>query len=114
MDKLKIVTVIIMFVLLLGAGIGSSTSIPSNAKVYANDSKKIYIGIPSVSKAESLHLRLTTISDVYNHKYQPDEKSRDNGDFIQEGRSLSGGLLEKVGILSPLKSRWNKDGSWNW
>ena len=47
-------------------------------------------------------------------KYSPDPQSRDNGDFTQEGRSLSGKFLESIGILPPLQSRWNKDGSWNW
>ena len=33
---------------------------------------------------------------------------------LQDGRSLTGHYLEKIGILTPLRSRWDKDGTWNW
>jgi len=38
---------------------------------------------------------------------------RDINGFTEEGRSMSGRLLEKIGIFSKFKSRWNDDGTWN-
>lgn len=67
-----------------------------------------------MQKTKLSNYRLTTIKEVHALKYTPDANSRDNGDFIQEGRSMSGILLEKVGLLPPLKNRWNKYGTWNW
>lgn len=34
--------------------------------------------------------------------------------IAQEGRSVSGELLEWIGLLPPLPSRWNANGSWNY
>lgn len=113
MAYVKLLAVIMTALLFLGLGIGSSTAIPDHAKVYANDAQKTYIGMSSTIQAKE-KMRLTTMKDVRSLKYLPDAYSRDNGDFVQEGRSLTGILFEKIGILSPLKSRWNKDGSWNW
>lgn len=34
--------------------------------------------------------------------------------FEQEDRSVGGLVLEKIGLLKPLPSRWDPNGSWNW
>lgn len=34
--------------------------------------------------------------------------------LMQEGRSLSGEFLEMIGLLDPLPSRWNANGTWNY
>lgn len=47
-------------------------------------------------------------------KFSPDEHCRDQNGFMQDGRSASGMFLERIGILGPIKSRWNQDGTWNW
>ena len=47
-------------------------------------------------------------------KLNPDPDCRDQGGFLQDDRPMSGMLLEWFGLLSPLKSRWSPDGTWNW
>jgi hypothetical protein len=47
-------------------------------------------------------------------KYEPDQKCGGESGFTQDGRSYTGNLLERMGLLPPLPSRWNEDGSWNW
>jgi hypothetical protein len=47
-------------------------------------------------------------------RYNPERKCRDSGSFNQDGRSLTGMLLKKIGILSPITTRCNEDGSWNY
>lgn len=111
----KALTVICIFLglLYLGFGLRTIRTIPKNAIVYVDDSKKVYYGLPSLPQ-DKASLRRTTIGEAYNRKYKPDEISRNNGDFMQEGRSVSGSLLEKVGIFPKLESRWNTDGSWKY
>jgi hypothetical protein len=52
--------------------------------------------------------------ELYELKLRPDPNCRDGGGFMMEGRSLTGSILEQVGILPKQYSRWNADGSWNW
>jgi hypothetical protein len=59
-------------------------------------------------------LRLATVQDAYDMQYRPDPDCRERGAFVADGRSLTGTLLERLGILGPLPRRWNDDGSWNW
>ena len=54
-----------------------------------------------------------TIGEARKAGLKPDPTCRDAGGFTQDVRTPSGMLLEKIGILDPLKPRWNKDGSWN-
>jgi hypothetical protein len=55
-----------------------------------------------------------TMDQAHKTKLRPDPECRDDSGFVQEGRSLSGQLLEAAGLLTAQKSRWNADGSWNW
>jgi hypothetical protein len=54
------------------------------------------------------------ISEVHAQNLRADPACRGEGDFTMQGRSVSGLLLERIGILPPQKSRWNPDGSWNY
>lgn len=105
---------IIALIFFLGFGIGSSKTMPDNAIVYVDKSKKIYIGVPSVSSYLNKNIVKKTAKDARQLGYNPDEESKNNGDFTQEDRSLSGKLLEKIGILSPIPPRWNQNGTWNY
>ncbi len=46
--------------------------------------------------------------------YEPDKKCRDAKGFSQDSRSLTANLLVRLGLLPPVPSRWNPDGTWNW
>ena len=47
-------------------------------------------------------------------KLSLDGECRDQDGFVQVDRSMSGLLFERAGLLPPIPSRWNDDGSWNW
>jgi hypothetical protein len=114
------------FLVWLGFGIGSSRTVPEHALVFARPAQNVYVAPHCISTQEIRDLAkdplmgeriisLTmTIGEAHKLKLLPDPKCRDEGGFVQEGRSLSGMLLERIGLLSPLESRWNPDGSWNW
>lgn len=87
---------------------------PDNALVLLDESKDTYLAPPCVKAEAAGLLQRVPLSLAQELKFQSDDQCRNSDDFVQEGRSLSGLLLQKVGILGPLPSRWNPDGSWNW
>lgn len=111
---IKTAIIIIGILLFFGAGIGTSRTIPDNAIVYANDYTKTYVGEPSITNKDKKNLRKVTINEMHKSNYNPEDKSVENGDFTEDGRSLTGTLLEHIGLLHPLKSRWNQNGTWNY
>lgn len=102
-----------VFLLFFGFGIGASVVAPEHAIVIIDEDRKLYFAPPCVSE-EMRHLPRITIGQARKLSFNPDTVCRDTGGFMQETRSLSGQLLQKLGVLSPLRSRWNADGSWNW
>jgi hypothetical protein len=100
-----------IFLLFLGFGIGSSVGAPEYALVAVDPDQKLYFA-PSCLPLHTLSQ--ITLGAARKLGFEPDAECRDEGGFVQEVRSLSGQFLEKLGILHPLNSRWNSDGSWNW
>jgi len=103
---------VLVAVLLIGLSIGSSRTMPEHAIVLADDRARTYIAPPCVG--EQGELRVATASEVRGLAYSPDRDCANEGGFVQDDRSLTGGLLEAMGLLKPLPSRWNRDGTWNW
>jgi hypothetical protein len=97
---------------MIGLGIGSSKEMPDNAQVYVNDAAKTYLAPPCIKTA--MGLRIITADEARTLGYRPDDKCRNEGAFMQDDRSLTGLFLQTVGILKPIPSRWNEDGSWNY
>lgn len=97
--------------LLLGFGIGTSPAMPGYAVVFVDDGSKSFIA-PQCEKiwrgkaTETFDLmRRTTASEAEKLHYKPDYDCIQTGAFAQDGPSLSGLLLEKIGIL-PRKKYW--------
>ena len=80
---------------------------------YLDDQNKTYFS-PVCAKQEKKPLRQATAAEARQLKYEPDKKCQDGSGFSQDDRSLAGGLLVRLGMLPPLPSRWNNDGTWNW
>jgi hypothetical protein len=114
---LKQIGIIILLPLIIGLAISTTQTVPDHALLYVDDVTKTYIAPPwfiENKKLHYLHLRLVPAKEAHRLKYSPDAKCRDSDGFIQEGRSLTGIFFEYIGLLKPLPSRWNPDGSWNW
>lgn len=103
-----------LFLLFVGFGIGTVEGIPKHAIVLLDDQARTYISPLCVSEEEAHRFRESKVSEAYALNYSPEPGCRDKGMFTVEGRSLSGGLLESVGLIGPLPNRWNADGTWNW
>ena len=109
----RLLTMFVGFTLLAGLGCPSTNTMPSNAEVFVEDDAKTYFAPPCLEQ-DRPSLRATTADRVHSLKYRPDPKCRDEGGFTQDGRSVTGILFEALGVLPPLPSRWNSDGTWNW
>ena len=109
---IKFMGALIGVLLLIGLGIGSSKAMPNSAKVYVNDVEKTYLAPPCTTTTPSF--RAMTAGEARKLGYEPDKKCCDDGTFVQDDRSLTGMFLQTIGVLKPIPSRWNEDGSWNY
>ena len=99
---------------------------PDNTIVYVDAEKKIYYAPPYVDNIKThpeivpeqpidiKKLHAITINEAKSLNYTPDQVSKEKGYFVQKYRSFTGLIMEKLDIVKPLPSRWNKDGAWNW
>lgn len=106
-------SVIIFFVLFIGGFvIGSVGPIPSNAIVYIDEKSNTYYSPLSLDQNKVTELNLKRATLKTTHGSEPNEDDKQNGYFQQEGRSLSGMLLEKIGVLPKLRDRVDSNGDW--
>ncbi|NGZ97288.1 MAG: hypothetical protein CV089_14420 [Nitrospira sp. WS110] len=111
-DLLKIGLIGTLLLFFLGLGIKTSVVMPEHAIVLVDSAKRVYLAPRCVLETQ-IGLTRTTIGEARQAGLKPDPVCRDTGAFTQEGRSLSGILLEKIGILSPLQLPWRPDESSN-
>lgn len=102
------------FLVFLGFGIESSKVAPDYALVFVDENQNLYIAPPCLSREKWMLYAHLTIGQAHKLNLNPEPKCREESGFIQEGRSLTGVMLEKFGLLEPMGSRWNSDGTWNW
>ncbi|MER2996148.1 hypothetical protein [Pontibacter populi] len=111
-------------IFLLGFGCDTLATMPKHAFVFVNDNDE-YIAPPFLMHdgfddtrlinfyADAYKLKLKRYRDVIKDS-EPHNECREGEYYVQEGRSVSGSLLEYLGVLPTLKPRWNEDGSWNY
>ncbi|MFZ5647571.1 MAG: hypothetical protein ACOY30_08130 [Bacillota bacterium] len=118
-----IIVGIILFVALFGSNYTVTLSAPDYAIVYADPEKKIYYAPPFVDNMNKTKpqepvdvkkLQRLTLKEAQSRNYRPDEVSREKGYFEHRYRTFTSYLLEKIGLMKPLPSRWTRDGDWNW
>jgi hypothetical protein len=100
---------------ILAFSISSSKSPPKNTLVFVDNDQHTYIAPPCVTAQKDwTHYSRMTIGQADNLGFKPNPTCTKHGVFEQKDRTLGGLILEKIGILKPLPSRWNSNGSWNW
>ncbi len=113
-NTIRFVVLILMFTFLAGFYIVPTRAMPDNAIVFLDESNKTYFSPICARKSEEKSLRQATAGEAYRLKFTPDKKCSKESGFSQDARSLSGKFMERLGMLPPLPSRWNADGTWNW
>jgi hypothetical protein len=105
--------VILIFTLLAGFFIVPTRTMPDHAIVLIDDQNHIFLS-PKCASSEQMQFRAARAAEARRLNYQPDKKCQDSGGFSQDTRSITGNFLVRLGLLPPLPSRWNADGTWNW
>ena len=108
--------ILLGFTLMAGFFIVPSRDMPDHAVVLLDDQNRTYLSPICAGKEKGLDkkgYRLSSAGDARKLKYEPDQKCREESGFSQDSRSITGNFLERMGLLPPLPSRWNPDGTWN-
>ncbi len=113
LPTIRFFVIMLIFTVLAGFFIVPTISLPDYAIVRLDDQSRTYLS-PACAAREQKAYRETRAGEARRLKYEPDKKCQEEGGFRQEGRSISGNLLTRMGMLPPLPSRWNPDGTWNW
>lgn len=104
----------ILFV--LGFGFHTSKYAPDHALVYVTtETNFFYPAIPEYAefmKQNEYDYKAITLKEARKYDKIIDRDAKERGYFFQEGRSVSGLLLEYIGLLPKQKSRWDEDGNW--
>ena len=127
MKKLKTIVVLTLFIPIfifcLGFEVGTELGLPKNVLLFVNKETKEYFvprclmldefdNVDKIYKFASEHnLSVYKAEGRGIQGLNPNPECRKDGSFMESGRSLSGGLLEKIGLLPEFKSRWNSDGT---
>ncbi len=113
-NTIRFVVIILIFTFMAGFYIVPTRAMPDNALVLLDDQSKTYFSPSCAKKSGEKSLRAATAAEARRLKYEPDKNCQGAAGFRQDRRSMSGNLLERLGMLPPLPSRWNPDGTWNW
>ena len=113
LPTIRFAVIMLLFTLLAGFFIVPTRDMPDNAIVLLDDQNHTYLS-PRCANQEKKEFREARAAEARKLNYEPDKKCRDAKGFSQDTRSLTGNLLARLGMLPPLPSRWNPDGTWNW
>lgn len=128
MEKLRKIGLYILFtpiiLFCIGFGIESIATCPGHTLLLVDEQIKEYFappclmseGFDNVEKIKQFaidhNLKVYAEKEIAK-EIRPNHDCRGNDGFVEDRRSLSGKLLEKIGILPKFKTRWNADGTWN-
>jgi hypothetical protein len=105
--------IMLFFTFLAGFCLTPNRTMPDNAVVLLDDQNHTYVS-PGCADKERKDYRPSRAAEAQKLNYEPDKACQDAGGFRQAQRSMSGNFLVRLGLLPPLPSRWNPDGTWNW
>ncbi len=114
MKFVKVALGIAAFLFMVGFGIGSIDPMPYYAVIFLDDTSKTFIALPCIEEWRSRPtqtvdiVRRGTAGEARSLGYKPDDKCREAGGYSEGGRSLTGLMLVRLGVLGPLTHWWDK------
>lgn len=102
----------IAVVLAVEFGVDATVEAPDTAVVMVDAKSRAYFAPPCLPNPGGEGF--TTLENARKLGLARNKQCEEAGGFVQKGRSPIGALLEQARLIAPLRSRWNKDGSWNW
>ncbi len=113
LPTIRFFVIMLLLTLMAGFCLVTTRTMPDNAIVLLDDQNHTYLS-PQCAKQEKTAYRQARAAEARKLNYAPDKKCQDAGGFSQDNRSITGTYLVRLGMLPPLPSRWNPDGTWNW
>ena len=113
LPTIRFFVMMLFFTALAGFCIVPTRTMPDNAIVLLDDQNHTYLS-PQCANQEKKDYRLARAAEARKLNYAPDKTCQDAKGFSQDKRSITGNYLVRLGMLPPLPSRWNADGTWNW
>jgi hypothetical protein len=113
LPTIRFFVIMLLFTFLAGFFIVPTRNMPDNAVVLLDDQNHTYLS-PVCAGQEQEAYRVARAAEARQLNYEPDKKCRDEVGFSQDSRSITGNFLVHLGLVPPLPSRWNPDGTWNW
>jgi hypothetical protein len=95
-------------------GIGTIDRMPDYAVVFLDDTEKTFISLPCIDEWRSRStktvdiVRRSTAGEAAMLGYKTDTECRDAGGYSADGRSLTGLMLVRLGVLAPLTHWWDR------
>lgn len=108
---LTAIIVAVIALLFLDLGFPPTLEAPPHAQVLIDETAGVYFA-PSCEVGRLL--ATIPLAQARELGFKPDQACLSEEEFTQPGRSITGRLLEGIGILGEPESRWNSDGTWNW
>jgi hypothetical protein len=105
---------IAFFIVLIGFGIGSTDPMPYYAVGFLDDTNKTFVALPCVDEWRSRPtqtidvVRRGTAGEAYKLGYKMDSECREAGGYSEDGRSLTGLMLVRLGVLPTLVHWWDR------
>jgi hypothetical protein len=97
-----------------GLSIGSIDSMPYWAVGFLDDADKSFIALPCIDEWRTRPTRSVdvvrrgTAGEAYKLGNKMDDQCREAGGYSEDGRSVIGLMLVRLGVLSPLTHWWDK------
>ena len=104
---------LLVVVLLFGFGVETGSVAPDHALVLADAKERTYFAPSCVSAQRRQALLQIPLAQAHKQGLSADRTCVNESGFTEEGRSVSGRLLEFLGVLPMRPKRWNSDGTWN-
>lgn len=130
MKKLKKLIIysfsLLTFLFIIGFSIESIQQCPDDTLFFVSEQNKEYFSPPCIMKsgfndvseikffAVMTNLKVYKSKDITINHFTPNIGCRQKSGFLEQPKSYSLILLEKIGLVSTAQSRWNTDGSWNY
>lgn len=107
---------LIGIVFILGFGWTSYETAPDNALVYVTpETNFFYPAVPEYAEFMRINkydYEIITLKEAHKKGKIIDRDVKERGYFYPEKRSLSGRLLEYIGLLPKSKPHWDEKGNW--
>jgi hypothetical protein len=113
LPTIRFFVILLFFTLLAGFFIVPVHNMPDYAIVLLDDQTHTYFS-PRCADQAKPDYRPARAAEARQLNYQPGKECLAKRGFSQNTRSITGNLLVRLGMLPPLPSRWNPDGTWNW